>query len=75
MASFVLDGGAGFCNAVRRSLIGDVAMWAPCEVDVRINTSCETDEYLAHRIGMVPFRRVGHGEEMTLSQALRAREA
>ena len=66
MASFVLDGGAGFCNAVRRSLIGDVAMWAPCEVDVRINTSCETDEYLAHRIGMVPFRRVGHGEEMTL---------
>lgn len=67
MASFILDGGSGFCNAVRRSLIGDVAMWAPHQVDVQVNTSCETDEFLAHRIGLIPFRRTGHGEKMTLA--------
>ena len=66
-ASFLLDGGAGFCNAVRRSLLGDLSMWAPCEVEVRSNTSCETDEYIAHRIGMIPFRRIGNGDSVTLS--------
>lgn len=64
----LLPGGVGFCNAVRRALVADVRMWAPCEVEVRANTSCQTDEFLAHRIGLVPFRRVADGgkNEMTL---------
>lgn len=52
-----LPGGAGFCNAVRRSLIEDVESWAPRRVTFRTNTSCQTDEFLSHRIGLVPFRR------------------
>ena len=66
-ASLVLGGGVGFCNAVRRSLTGDVPSWAPYEVVVRENSSCQTDEFLAHRIGLIPFRRTGEGESLDLS--------
>lgn len=63
----VLSGGAGFCNAVRRSLLTELSTWAPREVVLRVNTSCQTDEFLAHRIGLCPFRRVAEGgHEMTL---------
>lgn len=58
MVAFDLPGGVGFCNAVRRTLTSDVATWAPYELTIRTNTSCQTDEYLAHRIGLIPFRRV-----------------
>lgn len=64
--TFDLSGGAGFCNAVRRALLSDLEAWAPHDVTLRVNTSCQTDEYLAHRLGMIPFRRVGNGDEMTL---------
>lgn len=67
MNTYRLQGGAGFCNAVRRSILSDVSSWAPYEVVVRENTSCQTDEFVAHRIGMIPFRKVGNGEEMTLN--------
>lgn len=30
------------------------------------NVTCHTDEYLAHRVGLIPFRRVGHGSGMAL---------
>ena len=63
---FVLGGGPGFCNAIRRSLLSDLVAEAPCEVEVRRNTSCQTDEFLAHRIGQIPFRRVGNGDTMDL---------
>lgn len=65
-ATFYLSGGTGFCNAVRRSLLSDVETEAPCSVTMKTNTSCQTDEFLAHRIGLVPFRRVGNGDTMTL---------
>lgn len=57
---------AGLCNAVRRSLMSDVRAWAPSRITVRKNTSCQTDEFLAHRIGLIPFRRVGNGDTMEL---------
>lgn len=63
---FVVRGGTGFCNAVRRSLMSDLENEAPYEVEIRSNTSCLTDEFVAHRIGLVPFRRVGNGDTMTL---------
>lgn len=66
-SSFALPGGVGFCNAVRRTLLSDVKAWAPCTVRVDKNTSCQTDEFLAHRIGLIPFRRVGNGETLRLS--------
>ena len=65
--SIVLPGGVGLCNAVRRALLSDLKSWAPCEVDIRVNSSCQTDEFLAHRIGLIPFRRVADGTGMILS--------
>ena len=61
-----LQGGVGFCNAVRRSMLQDLTSWAPFEVVVRKNTSCQTDEFIAHRIGLLNFRKVGEGTEMLL---------
>lgn len=65
-ASFVLPGGVGFCNAVRRSLLSDIKSESPFEVEVRTNSSCQTDEFLAHRIGLIPFKRVGNGDTVDL---------
>lgn len=42
-------------NAVRRALMNDVETYAPSEVVVYENTSSQTDEYIAHRIGLIPF--------------------
>lgn len=64
--SFRLTGGIGFCNAVRRTLLSDVRSEAPCRITMHVNSTCETDEFLAHRIGMIPFRRVGNGDTMSL---------
>jgi hypothetical protein len=41
--------------------------WAPFELDIKSNTSCQTDEFLAHHIGLIPFKRVGNGDTMSLS--------
>lgn len=46
---------AGLANSIRRALMNDVKTWAPCLVTVAINTTCQTDEYIAHRIGLIPF--------------------
>ena len=75
--AFVLDGGVGFCNAVRRALLSDVRAWAPYEVELRVNTSCVTDEFLAHRLGLLAFRRVADGaaDEATLRVAGRVAHA
>lgn len=64
--SFVLSGGVGFCNAIRRTLLSDLTMWAPKELLIRSNTSCQTDEYIAHRVGLIPFRKTGEGDSITL---------
>ena len=63
---FVIPGGIGFGNAIRRTLLSDIVTEAPCRVRVHVNTSCHTDEYIAHRIGLIPFTRVGNGDQMTL---------
>jgi hypothetical protein len=41
-------------------------MWAPKELLMKTNTSCQTDEYIAHRIGMIPFQKTGDGNSITL---------
>ena len=66
VCSFRMSGGVGFCNAVRRSLLSDVTTEAPHSVRIHVNTTCYTDEFLAHRIGLVPFRRVGNGDQLKL---------
>lgn len=66
-STFRLTGGVGFCNAIRRSLLSDIETEAPCRITVECNTTCFTDEFLAHRIGLIPFHRVGNGDSMLLS--------
>lgn len=66
MVTFTLHEGVGFANALRRSILQDVESWAPEQCVVKRNTSCATDEYIAHRIGMIPFRKVGNGTTMEL---------
>lgn len=42
-------------NALRRALISKTESYAPETIDVMENTTCQTNEYIAHRIGMIPF--------------------
>ena len=51
--SFSLPVELGMANAVRRALLCDVRTEAPFQVTFHENTSCETDEYIAHRLGLV----------------------
>lgn len=65
---FVLTGGVGFNNAVRRTLQTDLQGWAPRDVLMQHNGTCQTDEFLAARIGLIPFRRVGNGDTLALDR-------
>lgn len=58
----------GVCNSVRRALLANVKGWAAKDVVIVTNTSCVTDEYLAHRIGLLPVRRIGNGTTMRISR-------
>lgn len=42
-------------NALRRALMLDVKRYSPADVTIYENTSSQTDEYIAHRIGLMPF--------------------
>tara|TARA_B110000046_G_scaffold167141_2_gene184576 strand:- start:2218 stop:2781 length:564 start_codon:yes stop_codon:yes gene_type:complete len=46
-------------NAIRRALMSDVETYAPSEIVVHANTSSQTDEFIAHRIGLIPFAHTG----------------
>lgn len=47
---------AAFANALRRSMMLNVPVLAITEVDFFENTSSIFDEYVAHRLGMVPLK-------------------
>jgi DNA-directed RNA polymerase alpha subunit len=64
---YYLDLPVGTVNAVRRALIMDIEAWAPDTVTFTRNSSCQTDEYIAHRIGLIPFVKVGDGDTMEIS--------
>jgi DNA-directed RNA polymerase alpha subunit len=66
--SLLLKEGSGFCNSLRRIMHSEIDSWAPGSCEIRKNTTCHTDEMLAHRIGMVPFFRSGNGEEIMLKK-------
>jgi len=63
---FLIPGHVGLCNALRRTLLSDVQTEAPSMARVITNVTCHTDEYLAHRVGLIPFRRVGNGNVLSL---------
>jgi len=53
--AYAVRGDAGRANAARRALLADLVSRAPSHVDVRLNTSSHTDEFIAMRLGLVPF--------------------
>lgn len=53
---FKLRSSSQIANSVRRALLSDVETIAPDRVIIRKNTSCQTDEFIAHRIGLIPFK-------------------
>lgn len=63
---FIIPAHVGLCNALRRTLLSDIQSEAPTHVRVITNVTCHTDEYIAHRIGLIPFKRVGNGSAMSL---------
>lgn len=53
---FVLNNcDVSFANALRRILIAEVPTMAPHLISVYENTSVLHDEFLAQRIGLIPF--------------------
>lgn len=62
----LVKGGPGFCNALRMSLINDTTSLAACRIHFEANSSCFNNEYLAHRVGMIPFRRIAQQGDGTL---------
>lgn len=63
----IIESGPGFSNAVRMSLLNDTTSLAACRVEFEKNTSCFNNEFLAHRIGITPFRKSeSAGLELTL---------
>lgn len=55
-ADFILSGvDLSFANALRRVIIADIPTLAIDTVEVINNTSVLADEFLAHRLGMVPL--------------------
>ena len=67
--------GIEFSNAIRRAVISETTSYAPAEVDIEINTSCQTNEYIAHRIGLIPFCQNGLSEDVTVTLHVKDRTA
>ena len=49
------DSTAAFANALRRTLMAEIPVMAIEDVDIYENTSALFDEYIAHRLGLVPL--------------------
>ena len=51
----LLDAAPSQANALRRALTADLTCIAPERVTFEVNTTCMSDEFLALRIGLIPF--------------------
>lgn len=69
------DAGVRFANALRRALMQDVSSWAPDRVTFVENTTCQPDEFIAHRIGQIPMRPMREGASTRLHLSVSGRDA
>ncbi|MEM4222072.1 MAG: DNA-directed RNA polymerase subunit D [archaeon] len=53
--TFVLKANYAFANALRRTLLSEIPTLAINEVDIYENSSSFTDEFIAHRLGLIPL--------------------
>jgi DNA-directed RNA polymerase subunit D len=61
-ATFTLTGArSGIANAIRRAVNGSVACFAIDRITFYENTSAMFDEYIAHRIGLIPITTPSSG--------------
>jgi len=51
----IKDSSTAFANALRQTVIEEIPSIAISEVDMYENISCLPDEFIAHRIGMIPL--------------------
>ena len=72
--TFEIRSHSAFANALRRTLMMDVSRHAPSHVKIIQNKSSQTDEYIAHRIGLIPFD-VLDDQETPLTLHVKGREA
>lgn len=56
----------GLANALRRSFIAEIPTVAIDMVDIAKNTSVLPDEFLAHRLGLIPLHSKGVAERLNL---------
>ncbi len=53
---FILENcDASIATALRRIMLSEIPTLAIHEVQVYENTSCLPDEYIVHRLGLIPF--------------------
>jgi len=51
----LIDSTPAFANALRRTMVAEIPVMAIDEVDIFENTSSLFDEYISHRLGLVPL--------------------